>query len=213
MIHRTPFFLPWLYRSLLWRIPTENNELYLTFDDGPVPGPTEFVLDTLKGFDAKATFFCIGENIRKHPSVFKKIVEANHAVGNHTYNHLNGWKTNAVEYQRNVLLCQDEIQKFKPSANNATTPAIFRPPYGRITRDQVRRLSENKIVMWDVLSVDYNKNITPEKCLKNTIQASRKGSIVVFHDSYKAERNLNFVLPRLMDHFFSQGWSFKSIPS
>src|SRR5688572_10015961 len=112
MIHRTPFFLPWLYPSLLWRIPTQTNDLYLTFDDGPVPGPTEFVLDTLKKFDAKATFFCIGENIRKHPAVFEKIVKANHLVGNHTYNHLNGWKTDTADYQRNFLLCQEEILKF-----------------------------------------------------------------------------------------------------
>lgn len=207
MIHRTPFFLPLLYRSLLWRIPTENKDLYLTFDDGPVPGPTEFVLDTLKQFDARATFFCIGENIRKHPAVFKKIVDANHAVGNHTFNHLNGWKTKTSDYQRNFLLCQDEILKFQ------TTPSIFRPPYGRITRDQIKSLNRNTIVMWDVLSMDYNKNLAPDKCLKNSINAIRKGSIIVFHDSYKAERNLNFVLPRLMDHFSKERWSFKSIPS
>jgi peptidoglycan/xylan/chitin deacetylase (PgdA/CDA1 family) len=208
MIHRTPFFLPWLYSSLIWRMPSQGKDLYLTFDDGPVPGPTEFVLDTLDKFGAKATFFCIGENIKKHPDVFKKIVSAGHAIGNHTFNHLNGWKTKTEDYKRNFLLCQDEIVKhIQPH------PTVFRPPYGRISRDQIKALSEFSIVMWDVLSVDYDKNLAPEKCLRNTINVTRNGSIIVFHDSYKAEQNLKFVLPRFIKHFSEEGFTFKAITS
>ncbi len=209
MIHRTPFFLPWLYPSLIWRMPAGEKELYLTFDDGPVAGPTEFVLSTLQAFNVKATFFCIGENIRKYPEVFQRIVYHGHAVGNHTYNHLSGWKTDATDYKSNVLLCQHEI---KTQLNGAESlPEIFRPPYGRIGRRQIEMLSGFKIIMWDVLSVDYNRHLLPEKCLKNTVAAIRNGSIIVFHDSFKAEKNLTFVLPRLIEHFVSQGFTFKAI--
>ena len=207
MIHRTPFFLPWLYPSLIWRMPTTEKELYLTFDDGPVPGPTEFVLHTLARFSAKATFFCIGDNIRKHPDVFHKIIEDGHAVGNHTFNHLNGWGTKQDSYINNTKLCDEEIQK------NATQHAVklFRPPYGRILRKQIQALNEYKIIMWDVLSVDYNKRLSPISCLNNSIKATREGSIIVFHDSYKAEKNMAYTLPRFIEHFTELGFVFKAI--
>jgi peptidoglycan-N-acetylglucosamine deacetylase len=211
MIHRTPFFLPWLYPSLTWRMSTSKKELYLTFDDGPVVGPTEFVLDTLQKFNVKATFFCIGENIRKHPEVFKKIVYQGHTIGNHTYNHLNGWKTDTADYKSNVLRCQDEIDKQLVQFEDLSQTKIFRPPYGRIKGQQIKMLSAFKIIMWDVLSVDYNRHLSPERCLKNTIGATRAGSVVVFHDSFKAEKNLTFVLPRFIEHFGSQGYTFKAI--
>ena len=211
MIHRTPFFLPWLYPSLTWRMSTSKKELYLTFDDGPVVGPTEFVLDTLQKFHVKATFFCIGENIRKHPDVFKKIVYHGHTIGNHTYNHLNGWNTDTADYKSNVLRCQDEINKQLVQFENLSQTKIFRPPYGRIKGQQIKMLSAFKIIMWDVLSVDYNPHLSPERCLKNTIGATRSGSVVVFHDSFKAEKNLMFVLPRFIEHFVSQGYTFKAI--
>ena len=208
MIHRTPFFLPWLYSSLVWRQSFRDKELYLTFDDGPVPGPTEFVLNTLDQFDIKATFFCIGENVSKHPKIFKRILAAGHAVGNHTYNHLNGWKSKTNQYLDNIELCKNEILKFgsQPVGN------LFRPPYGRITRKQIIALKDYKIVMWDVLSVDYNRNVKPDSCLSNTIKAVRPGSIIVFHDSYKAEKNMCFALPRLIEHFIRNGYVFKVIP-
>ena len=232
MIHRTPFFIPWLYPSLKWRIPSQEKTLYLTFDDGPVPGPTEFALHSLGIFDAKATFFCIGDNVRKHPRVFEKIVEDGHAIGNHTFNHLNGWKTSVEKYIDNVRQCEETIKaesgklKFADGVPrdaesladslqvNAPMPnTLFRPPYGRITRKQIKLLSKYSIVMWDVLSMDYNKFLSPETCLRNTISACRSGSIVVFHDSYKAERNMTYVLPRLMEHFVETGYTFKSMPS
>jgi peptidoglycan-N-acetylglucosamine deacetylase len=209
MIHRTPFFLPLAYPSLTWRMQSQSKELYLTFDDGPVTGPTEFVLETLKKFGAYATFFCIGENIRKHEQVFNQIIGHGHTIGNHTYNHLNGWQTKTHDYHQNVKLCEDEI-----AAHGASEPSslmLFRPPYGRISRDQIKALPDYKIIMWDVLSVDYNKNLLPEKCLKNTISASRSGSIIVFHDSFKAEKNLVFALPRFIEYFLERGFTFNSL--
>jgi peptidoglycan/xylan/chitin deacetylase (PgdA/CDA1 family) len=214
MIHRTPFFLPWLYPSLLWRIPTQEKEIYLTFDDGPVPGATEFALHTLARFNARATFFCIGDNVGKHPDIFKKIIDDGHAIGNHTFNHLKGWHTAVDKYLVNTQRCHQEIVRHHPlfdlpSSNNLK---LFRPPYGRITRTQIKNLLPNyKIVMWDVLSADYNKNVAPHSCLLNTVNATRPGSIVVFHDSYKAERNMAFALPRFIEHFAEKGYVFKSI--
>ena len=201
--HRTPFFLPWIYPTLTWRIPTEEKELYLTFDDGPVHGPTEFVLETLRQFSAKATFFCIGDNVRKHPDVFKKIVDGGHAVGNHTFNHLNGWKVSNPSYLENIKLCNEVFEQ------NTIETKLFRPPYGRITGKQVKSLSDHTIVMWDVLSVDYAKSLSGKACLHNTIRATRPGSIIVFHDSHKAEKNMTHALPRFVEYFTEKGFSFK----
>jgi len=212
MVHRTPFFLPLLYPSLTWRIPSNEKELFLTFDDGPVSGPTEFVLETLLKFNAKATFFCIGDNVRKYGVVFKKIVDHEHAVGNHTFNHLNGWKTKTNFYIDNMWQCDNEIQAHLSASNKQNhKTSMFRPPYGRITRNQIRALHDFKIIMWDVLSADYDGKLSAEKCLRNTIQATRTGSIIVFHDSFKAEKNLTFALPRFIEHFSSLGFAFKAI--
>jgi peptidoglycan-N-acetylglucosamine deacetylase len=209
--HRTPFFLPALFPNLTWRIQNDRKELYLTFDDGPVPGPTEFVLDTLASRNIKATFFCIGDNIRKHPEVFKKIIEQGHTIGNHTFHHLNGWKTNPQKYLENIEMCRDEISKCTPLTVNQQPLTLFRPPYGRITKKQVHALTEYRIIMWDVLSVDYNKNLSQERCLHNTIRATRSGSVIVFHDSLKAEKNLKFALPAFIDHFLEQGFTFHTV--
>jgi len=205
MIYRAPFFLPWLYPNLVWRIPTSQKQLYLTFDDGPIPGPTDFVLETLTKHSIKATFFCIGDNVRKHPDVFKRIVDHGHVIGNHTFNHLKGWKTTLEKYIENVRQCDTE---FRTSNLKPPTSNLFRPPYGRITRSQVNALTDYKIVMWDVLTNDYDKLKSPETCLKNSIQVTRPGSIIVFHDSLKAERNMTYILPRYIDHFLNLGYSF-----
>ena len=212
MVHRTPFFLPLLYPSLIWRIPSDKKELFSTFDDGPVSGPTEFVLDTLGRHNARATFFCIGDNIRKHPEVFRKVVAAGHKVGNHTFNHLNGWKTGTEHYLRNMEQCNREILLHLSAEEKQLAPTfLFRPPYGRITRNQINAMPDSKIIMWDVLSVDYNRHLSAEKCLRNTIRATRSGSVIVFHDSFKAERNLTFALPRYIEHFSSLGFKFNVI--
>lgn len=202
---RTPFLLPLLYPGLIWRLPTTSKIIYLTFDDGPVPGPTEFVLDTLKTFQAKATFFCIGDNVNRHPEVFDRVVAEGHRVGNHTFHHLNGWKEKSEKYVTNVAACQKKL--------GLAASQFFRPPFGRISRQQIKLLSNYQIVMWDVLTHDYNKAVPPDGCLVGSINATRPGSIVVFHDSLKAERNLMFVLPRFLDHFRTQGYTFASLPA
>jgi peptidoglycan-N-acetylglucosamine deacetylase len=207
-IHRTPFFLPWIYPDLVWRIPTDKKELFLTFDDGPVPGPTEFVLDTLKQYSIKATFFCIGDNVRKHPDVFKRIIDEGHAVGNHTFNHLKGWSTSLEKYIENVEMYESEVRSSKFEVRNSK---LFRPPYGRITKGQINALCDYSIIMWDVLTADYQRSVSPASCLRNSIAATRPGSIIVFHDSLKAEKNLSYALPRYIDHFLEKGFSFNVI--
>lgn len=216
MFHRTPFFLPWLYSSLTWRIPGGNKDIYLTFDDGPVPGPTEFVLDVLNTKNIKATFFCIGNNIETNPEVFQKICYNNHSLGNHTYNHLRGWKTDNETYITDIARCDSSIELNLNQGVHRTLrngKKLFRPPYGRITRNQIKRLALHHVTMWDVLTLDYDKSVTPKACLKNSINATRSGSIVVFHDSFKAERNLKYALPRYIDHFLSRGYTFKALHS
>ena len=205
-LYRTPFILPLLFPKLVWRMPESGRILYLTFDDGPVPGPTEFVLETLSTYGVKATFFCIGDNVRKHPDIFRKVVERGHSIGNHTFNHLNGWKTPVKEYEKNVRECSSRIEK-----ETGISPVMFRPPYGKISRAQVRSLSEFRIVMWDVLTYDFEARITPEACHSNSVRATREGSIVIFHDSYKAERNMRYVLPRYVEHFLEEGYTFSPL--
>lgn len=202
--HRTPFFLPLLYPTLTWRMNSNEKTIYLTFDDGPVSGPTEFVLDVLGRALIKATFFCLGDNIRKHPAVFASILAGGHTVGNHTVNHLNGWKSSVAAFTANV----EDFDSIATSAGLVAPTRLFRPPYGRITRRQIRALKAYRIVMWDVLSQDYNHSVRPERCLRRTLSVCRPGSVIVFHDSYKSERNMSYVLPRLIETLASDGYTF-----
>jgi peptidoglycan-N-acetylglucosamine deacetylase len=204
---RTPRLLPIFYPRLEWRVKTIEKVIYLTFDDGPVPGPTEFVLDVLKRTEVKATFFCIGDNVRKHPGIYRQIIGAGHAVGNHTYNHLKGWVTGRAEYIENVQKCESQLFL----SEQIPSSSLFRPPYGRITRRQIQALSDFKIVMWDVLTHDYNQRIKKEECLRGSIRATRPGSIVVFHDSLKAERNMMYALPQYIEYFQSAGFRFEML--
>lgn len=213
MFYRAPFFLPWIYPHLHWRVPVTEKILYITLDDGPVSGPTDFALETLKKFEARATFFCIGDNIQKHPEIFLKLIADGHAVGNHTYHHVNGWQVSLDEYIKEVKQCDVALSGFLPVQKpGEDSPKLFRPPYGRITRTQIQALAKYKIMMWDVLSHDYNKRISPEACLRNSIRATRPGSIVVFHDSVKAEKNMAYAFPRYLDHFRHKGYSFHMLP-
>jgi peptidoglycan/xylan/chitin deacetylase (PgdA/CDA1 family) len=202
--HKTPSWLRKFYPTFTWRRPTAENTLYLTFDDGPIPGMTEWVLDQLAQYQIKATFFCVGDNVRKNPEVFSWIRKQGHATGNHTFNHLNGWKTPADEYVRNTQFCQKFLTNEKQ---------LFRPPYGKISRKQATQLQQHgyEIIMWDVLSGDFDRKLSPEKCLAKTIEATESGSIIVFHDNVKAEERLTHVLPRYIEHFLEKGFAFETL--
>jgi peptidoglycan-N-acetylglucosamine deacetylase len=199
---KTPAWLPWLLPPALWRMHGHEKALYLTFDDGPIPELTPWVLDTLAGYGAKATFFCVGENVQKYNAIFKRIIQEGHTVGNHTFNHLNGWKTSYRTYMDNVQQCTDQVQS-----------RLFRPPYGRVTRRQHRLLMEAgyQVVLWDVLSGDFDSSITPEKCLQNVQHNARPGSIVVLHDNIKATKNLQYALPRILGEFSNRGYVFRAL--
>jgi len=189
------------YPNLVWRIPTDKKEIYLTFDDGPTPYVTKWVLDILNEYNAKATFFCLGKNVRDHPVIFKRILREGHRIGNHTYNHNNGWNSRNYKYVKSVMKCDKYV------ASN-----LFRPPYGRIKKTQIRRLKDRfKIIMWDVLSQDYDHHISPDKCLDIVLNQTKNGSIVVFHDSRKASKNLKYTLPIILKTFANKGYVFRSI--
>lgn len=202
---KTPKTVKNLLRNFVWEIPNSNNIVYLTFDDGPITEVTEWVLDILKKEEIKATFFCIGDNIRKNPTIYQRILNEGHQTGNHTFNHLNGWKTKTIEYIENFKLCETEQLKL-----NAEHSLLFRPPYGKMTLSQSIKIHElgYKIVMWDVLSFDFKPTITAEKCKENVLNNTSAGSIIVFHDSLKAEKTLKKVLPEVIQGLKNRGFQF-----
>ncbi|MGB8703587.1 MAG: polysaccharide deacetylase family protein [Gillisia sp.] len=199
--------------SLVWNIPNAKNTLYLSFDDGPIPEVTPWVLKMLKKYDAKATFFCIGENVKKHPEVFQEIISAGHRIGNHTYNHLNGWNTSTEDYFLNFQKAEEILQQEIRKSESRFSNELFRPPYGKIKPAQIKRIQKygHKIVMWEVISGDFDANLSAEECYKNVIGNCKSGSIVVFHDSLKAEKNLRSVLPEVLEFYKQKGFSFKTI--
>jgi peptidoglycan/xylan/chitin deacetylase (PgdA/CDA1 family) len=202
------FFLRKIFPSITWRISTQEKILFLTFDDGPIPEVTPQVLQLLKKYNAKATFFCIGENIKKHPEVFKMVLDDGHSIGNHTYNHLNGWKTDSKKYLENVELCQSEIR------NQKSETKFFRPPFGRISFSQISNLkSQTSIVMWDVLSEDWKQNLSAEDCFEKVKRKAKPGSIIVFHDSLKAEKRMLPALEKTLQYFSEKGFRFQALPS
>lgn len=195
-----------LPKGLIWNMPaTPEPTVYLTFDDGPHPTITQFILDQLAAYNAKGTFFCIGKNVVLYPEAYQKLITAGHTIANHTHNHLNGWKTNPQDYIDNIQVAAQHISSH-----------AFRPPYGRIRRSQVKMLqalSPNwKIYMWDVLSADFDTQITGEKCLDNVLKHIRPGSIVVFHDSDKAWERMSYALPHVLAHCKKQNWQMKALP-
>jgi peptidoglycan/xylan/chitin deacetylase (PgdA/CDA1 family) len=203
---------------LTWRKNTEEKVIYLTFDDGPIPEITDFVLKELEFYEAKATFFCVGENIAKYPDIFNRIITKGHRVGNHTQNHLNGWQHDNEIYFDNIEKCQTaikqnlELQHLKSQNLTPQTKNLFRPPYGKITPTQINNLvNDYEIVMWTVLSGDFDVELSPIMCLEKTIYNTDKGAIVVFHDSIKAANTLKFVLPKFLAFFANKGFSFKSL--
>ena len=205
---KTPILLKFIFRNRVWRLSTKEKVLYLTFDDGPTPEITEWTLDELKKYEAKATFFCIGKNIAEHPEIFQNILEENHAVGNHTNNHLNGRKTKTAAYLQNIEEAENYFEKNRKS--EIINLKLFRPPYGRLTLSQSKKIRKKgyKIIMWDVLSADFDPKISNEKCLENVIRNIENGSIIIFHDSVKASEKLKFVLPKVLEYYSAKGYKF-----
>ena len=198
---KTPQFIQNLFPNFIWKIPTEDKVIYLTFDDGPIPEVTPWVLETLRYHHAKATFFCVGDNILKYPDTFKTLQAEGHTTGNHSFHHLNGWATDNIRYFHDV----------RQGARLAKTE-FFRPPYGRLTLRQAQFLQRHyDIIMWDVLSADFDAQLSGEQCLQNVITNGEPGSIIVFHDSLKAETQLKYALPRVLDHYGNLGFRFESI--
>ncbi len=199
---KSPWWFKKIYPSLTWNISTEEKELFFTFDDGPHPVATPFVLDVLKQYNARATFFCIGKNVRQEQEICKRILDEGHKVANHTNQHLNGWKTADSLYLNDIFTAKEFIDSH-----------LFRPPYGRITKFQIQQLQPVfKIIMWDVLSGDFDVKLSPAKCLEYVVANARSGSIVVFHDSAKAFERLEYALPKALQFFSDKGYSFKAIP-
>ena len=205
-IVKTPKWVKKFFSGSIWEMPQPVKSIYLTFDDGPHPAITGFVLDELKKYNAGATFFCIGKNVVANPLIFKRILSEGHSVGNHTYNHLDGWKTKNTDYLKDIARAERHI-----------SASLFRPPYGRITIKQHRQLQQMdkpfKIVMWSILSGDFDAKITSEQCCENVLINAENGSIVVFHDSEKAFERLKYSLPRVLKYFSEKGYQFEKIVS
>jgi peptidoglycan/xylan/chitin deacetylase (PgdA/CDA1 family) len=203
---KTPWVAKKIFSSYIWDLPAEDNAVYLTFDDGPHPTITPWVLDELKKYNAQATFFCIGDNVQKYPGIYQRILDEDHSIGNHTYHHLNGWKTEDKKYL-------DDVSK----AAQLIRSNLFRPPHGRIRNSQAKKIlnalqtNDSKIIMWDVLSADFDSSFSPEQCLNNVLENVSAGSIIVFHDSEKAYNNLKYVLPETLKSLKEEGFIFKKI--
>jgi peptidoglycan/xylan/chitin deacetylase (PgdA/CDA1 family) len=198
---RTPYIIKKIYYSLIWDLQNGKKELFLTFDDGPTPDVTLKVLDILDSYNAKATFFCIGRNVERYPEIYKHILNSGHAVGNHTYSHLKGWKIKNKEYYDDIELAGTFIKS-----------NLFRPPYGKIRLTQLKYLRKHyNIIMWDVMSFDFKQTISGEKCLSTIINNVRPGSIIVFHDSDKAKEKVLYALPGTLEFFIKHNYSFNSI--
>ena len=198
LVKPPPFIKLLTQKWLTWDMPAEGQKIYLTFDDGPVPEVTPKVLSILSHYDAKATFFCVGDNVQKYPQLFTSIKDAGHAVGNHTFNHIQAWKTPAGDYLSNVDACWQLFNS-----------RLFRPPHGQLTPWLVHQLSQHfKIILWSVLTGDFDQRLSPEKCADNALRHTKPGSVVVFHDSVKASKNMLHALPVFLEHFTSCGSEF-----
>ena len=206
---KAPRLVKILFYNWTWSFTTPKKVLYLTFDDGPTPEITTWTLNELQKYNAKGTFFCIGKNIKENSTLFKEIINQGHSVGNHTYNHLKGWETSLDTYLENTAQTENTIIE-----NDGKKPLWFRPPYGKITLKQSESLRKKgyKIAMWDVLSADFDISISPQKCLDNVLKNTTNGSIIVFHDSIKAHKNLQFVLPKVLEYYSSKNYKFEILP-
>ena len=200
-----------IFPNYVWDFSSKEKVIYLTFDDGPTPEITQWTLDILKQYNAKATFFCIGNNVKKYPEIFKNILDDDHSIGNHTNDHLKGWKTKTEDYILNTKQAHDIISK--QLKNRQTKISLFRPPFGQIKNSQGKALRKlgYKIIMWSVITFDWEQEVTKEICLKNAISKTHNGNIVVFHDSIKASRNMQYALPKFLEYFSQKGFNFRAI--
>jgi len=201
-LSKTPEFVKPIANNLLWHMPRNKKEVFLTFDDGPIPEVTPWVLEQLEQYNAKATFFMVGDNVKKHTGLKERVLAEGHSIGNHTQHHIKGWKTNAYSYAKNTLL----------AANHIESP-LFRPPYGKLTRTQSKAIrSRFTIIMWDVLSADFDQKISGQTVVDNVLNNVRAGSVVVLHDSLKAEKHLRYALPIILGELSNAGYKFRVIP-
>jgi len=199
---RPPNFLRWIYPNAIWNLPSDSKVVYLTFDDGPTPGVTEEVLEILENYQAKATFFCIGKNIEQHPELYSLVIQKGHHVGSHTFSHLNGWKTNSKDYLDDYLRGKSQINS-----------NLFRPPYGRLMMRSLLEIQKHdKVIMWDILSKDYDQRLNSDAVISNVKKHLCPGAIIVFHDSEKAKKNVLAVLPQLLQNLKQQGYAMEAIP-
>jgi peptidoglycan/xylan/chitin deacetylase (PgdA/CDA1 family) len=200
---RTPGWLKMLYPGCVWDIPEKDKTLYLTFDDGPHPVVTPFVLEELEKYNAKATFFCLGENVLRYPDVYQQILDQGHAVGNHTYDHINGWKSNEEEYVENVMM-----------AGKLINSVLFRPPYGRVKRSQIKSLTvqkKMKVIMWNIVAGDWVQTNDAGMCFQNIKKKTVEGDIIVLHDSEKAWKRMSYCLRKILDYYTDRELQFKKI--
>lgn len=206
---KTPYLVRWFFSNYTWKKPTSKKLLYLTFDDGPTPKITTWVLQQLKNYNAKATFFCIGNNIEKHPDLFHNIIQNGHTIGNHSQNHVKGLKTPLKNYIEDIEACNLSIKKY---SNLNTKTKLFRPPFGQLKSNQGKKLQKlgYKIIMWSVLSFDWESKYTKQNCLKFALKA-KQGDIIVMHDSLKASKHLEYILPRILEHYNNKGYLFKAL--
>lgn len=196
-----PRFFQRFFPNIIWNFPDETDGVFLTFDDGPTQNITPWVLEQLKKYNAKATFFCLAKNVEMNPDIYNQILADGHSVGNHSYSHIRGWSTDTSQYIQDIIY-----------ANSFIKSNLYRPPYGRISPRQLLLLRHRyKIIMWDVLSMDYSKRISPRKVTKYVLDNVHPGAIVVFHDSVKAQRNLKYTLPRVLEGISQKGLKFKAI--
>lgn len=202
---KTPKLFEYCYPEAIWHGDRNNKRVYLTFDDGPVPIVTDYILDLLSEYGIKATFFCVGENVKYHPKIFNRLAEEGHNIGNHTYNHLNGWKVSDNEYLENIQKCTDIIRQ----AGYQDSLPLFRPPYGRIRRKTLKEISKTyKIIMWDVLSYDFAVRISNETCLSKSLKHTNNGSIIIFHDSIKTYEKIKLVISQYIMSLLEENYEF-----
>lgn len=212
---RVPSLVKWMHPSwYLWDKPSQKKEVYLTFDDGPIPQVTEWVLDVLKEKRVEATFFCIGDNVQKHPHIFKQIIQDGHSVGNHTQHHLKGWGCHTHSYITNTDLAEKTMTDVLEKESQVTPNfPLFRPPYGKIKRKQAIQLRKKgyQIIMYRTVAYDWKASVTPEQCLHHILKNTRSGDLVVFHDSVKASKNMKYALPKAIDYFLEKGFVCKAL--